>query len=86
MDFLFPYQTGFTGLSGYFLPFQKKGKKSNPSSREGPVLRCSEKKDPLNPVNPVWQKGIKHYPVHPVDPVSVKGNKRLSKRILNGVF
>jgi len=63
MDFLFPYQTGFTGLpwrdsrgiscfirkpglgqglSGYFLPFQKKGKKSNPSSREGPVLRCSE--------------------------------------------
>lgn len=31
-------------------------------------------------------KGRKHYPVHPVDPVSVKGNKRLSKRILNGVL
>lgn len=37
-------ETGFTGYSGYFLPFQMKGKNSNPSPREKAILKHGESK------------------------------------------
>jgi hypothetical protein len=32
-----------TGFTGYFLPFQMKGKNSNPSPRESAILKHGEK-------------------------------------------
>ncbi len=41
-------KTGFTGLSGYFLPFQMKGKNSNPSSRDLEIVEHIESESKIN--------------------------------------
>ena len=42
------YKTGFTGLSGYFLPFQMKGKNSTPSTRDLEIVKYIESESKIS--------------------------------------
>lgn len=48
------YKTGFTGLSGYFLPFQMKGKNSNPSPRDLEVVEHIESESKISLIRSVY--------------------------------